>query len=72
MLDVDRLAPHLPLPALREHVVSSRAHARRRLAAWERYERRWPQVTIRPGVGAYRWWVRAIQHRRGRRKAGAS
>jgi hypothetical protein len=50
--------------------MSSRAHARRRLAAWDRYVRRYRRNTslwrgsaeLRLGGADYQWWVRVNRH----------
>ena len=44
--------------------MTSRAHARRRDRAWQRYHLRWPDLRISVGSGCgYRWWLRAHRHR---------
>lgn len=47
--------------------VSSRANARARLAAWDRYRRRWPDPRVSAGRKHGRWWIRAGRHRPGTR-----
>lgn len=66
LLDLGGVAARLPLPALCGGAVSSRAHARRRYAAWQRYWRRYPGNKTPGSTGM---WYRRARGQRPRRKA---